>query len=989
MTTPIKNDLIYILHFEPAQQQAIPLLSVTPYCAHLLRNGSYSKLRPIKLQAIDNNEVELRPIDQTILEWLSFAQLHSDARSENHFLLQGSNGTKLLQQLLETQRCYWANTQQRALKLGSPRQASLEWVPAPGGLQQLRCRISGSHCTVLALTPPWYIDHDNQQVGSLITGLDSAVISSLLALPPLRPEQIKQVQAVLHKRLTNQTAKPTVIPTLQRKQRVKPAPLLRLTTIKILLKLPAQPNETMEITLPVAVLSFRYGEAQVNYGNPERQINYVYQDQLIQIARQIAQENAAFNELLTLGLKPLHYPLAQAEAMTAHYLEIAAPEDEQGFIKFSLEQIPELRTRGWQIQMDSRYPYHVVNDQNLEWYSNIELRADQHWFDLELGINVAGERINLLPLLVQLIQQQPQQLTPTALAQLSNDAKLLARLPDGRFLPVPVQRVRHILEVLTELYDTQALSKSNKLRLSKLRIAQLLELENAVADAAKWRWLGGEKLRRLGQQLKNFRHIEPAIIPAGFQTQLRAYQQEGLDWLQFLRQYDLAGVLADDMGLGKTVQTLAHLWIEKQSGRMQKPCLVIAPTSLMTNWLMEAARFTPDLSILVLQGANRKINFKVAKNYDVIVTTYPLLVRDQTFLTAQEYHLLILDEAHIIKNPRAKATQIVQLLQAKHRLCLTGTPLENNLGELWSLFNFLLPGLLGDAKQFQRLFRIPIEKYQDEGRQIALAKRIAPFLLRRTKQEVMQELPAKIEMIRPIELEEAQRDLYESIRLAMHERVAMAVQNKGLEQSQIIVLDALLKLRQICCDPRLLKLPSAQKITAPSAKLNALLEMLPSLVAEGRRILLFSQFTSMLALIEEEVIKLSIAYVKLTGQTIDRATPIARFQAGEIPLFLISLKAGGVGLNLTAADTVIHYDPWWNPAVEHQATDRAHRIGQDKTVFVYKLIAAGSVEERIVAMQARKQNLLSSLFIENSTNKSGLEAADLDFLFQPLHSITS
>lgn len=979
----IPSQLIYILHFTAAQEESVSSLSVSLYCAHTLKSGHFGKLRPFKEQQLEIEELQLTAIDKHILHWLNFTQRQ---QKEASISLQGNNGAKLLQQLIETERCFWANIQQTALKLGDPRVAQLEWATVPGGLQQLRCRISGAHCTILGLTPPWYVDHDQRTVGPVETGLAPAVITSLLALPALRPEQIKQVQQVLHKRLSqqNQLATAVVAPHQQRTQRLKPKAQLRLTTVKVLFKLYAEQTETIEISLPVAALSFQYGPVQVNYGAPERQLNYIQQEVLVQIPRQLAQEDAALKELQELGLRPLHYPLANSEEVAAHYLEMAAWDDEQGFINFSLQQLPILRARGWQIQLDARYPYHVVSE-NLEWYSHVDLRPDQHWFDLELGISVAGERINLLPLLVQLIQQQPNQLTPAALAQMPDDNKLLARLPDGRFLPVPIKRVRHILEVLTELYDTQALGRGNKLRLSKLRIAQLLELENAATDATKWRWLGNEKLHQLGQRLKNFKQIEHVNVPDGFRTELRPYQQEGINWLQFLRAYDLAGILADDMGLGKTVQALAHLWIEKQSGRMQQPCLVIAPTSLMSNWRMEAERFTPGLKILVLQGVNRKLNFQVAKNYDVILTTYPLLVRDKDFLVSQEYHILILDEAHIIKNSRAKASQIVQLLHAKHRLCLTGTPLENNLGELWSLFNFLLPGLLGDAKQFQRLFRIPIEKYQDSDRRESLVKRLAPFLLRRSKSEVVKDLPAKIEMIRSIELEDAQRDLYESIRLAMHERVAFAVQNRGLENSQIIVLDALLKLRQICCDPRLLKLPSAQKITATSAKLNALIDMLPNLVAEGRRILLFSQFTSMLELIELELNKLNINYVKLTGQTLDRATPINRFQACEVPLFLVSLKAGGVGLNLTAADTVIHYDPWWNPAVEHQATDRAHRIGQDKTVFVYKLIVAGSVEERILGMQTYKQQLLNGLFNENGSSNTSLGLQDLESLFKPLH----
>jgi SNF2 family DNA or RNA helicase len=309
--------------------------------------------------------------------------------------------------------------------------------------------------------------------------------------------------------------------------------------------------------------------------------------------------------------------------------------------------------------------------------------------------------------------------------------------------------------------------------------------------------------------------------------------------------------------------------------------------------------------------------------------------------------------------------------------------MENHLGELWSLFDLLLPGLLGEARRFRKLFRNPIERQGDDERRTALGRRVAPFLLRRDKGGVVAELPPKSEMVSEVELGGAQRDLYETIRVAVSAKVRREIERKGLARSHITVLDALLKLRQACCHPQLLKLDAAGKVH-DSAKLSLLMEMLPEMVEEGRRVLLFSQFTSMLALIEEAVKGAGIDYVKLTGRTRDRATPVEHFQNGEVPLFLISLKAGGTGLNLTAADTVIHYDPWWNPAVERQATDRAHRIGQDKPVFVYKLIARGTVEERIHEMQARKQALADALFAEGGKGAAALGAEDLEALFEPL-----
>jgi len=324
-------------------------------------------------------------------------------------------------------------------------------------------------------------------------------------------------------------------------------------------------------------------------------------------------------------------------------------------------------------------------------------------------------------------------------------------------------------------------------------------------------------------------------------------------------------------------------------------------------------------------------------------------------------------------------SQMARALRADSRLCLSGTPVENHLGELWSLFDFLQPGLLGDERHFQRLYRTPIEKNGDRARAASLSARLAPFLLRRTKDAVAKELPPKVEIVESITLDEKQRDFYDGVRLAMHQRILEVVREQGLARSQITILDALLKLRQVCCDPRLVNDEEA----VPSAKLEWLTTVLPELIAEGRRILLFSQFTSMLRLIEATVTALGIPYCQLTGETKDRTAVVQRFQSGEVPLFLISLKAGGTALNLTAADTVIHYDPWWNPAVEAQATDRAHRIGQTKSVFVYKLIAQDTVEERMLQLQADKRVLAEHLYTQKSASPTALNVEDLEMLLAP------
>jgi len=386
----------------------------------------------------------------------------------------------------------------------------------------------------------------------------------------------------------------------------------------------------------------------------------------------------------------------------------------------------------------------------------------------------------------------------------------------------------------------------------------------------------------------------------------------------------------------------------------------------------------------VLHGQDRHGRFAEVASADLVLTTYPLLSRDAGRLSEIAFHSVILDEAQNIKNPRAKAAHVVRRLKTDHRLCLTGTPLENHLGELWALFDFLMPGFLGDSETFRRVYRTPIENQGDGARQDVLARRVAPFMLRRTKQEVAADLPPKTEIVEPITFDPAQAELYESIRATVDRRVREAIARQGLGRSHITILDALLKLRQVCCDPRLLQLDQPGP-PPPSAKLARLLELLDELLDEGRRVLLFSQFTSMLALVEAELERRGIAYAKLTGQTRKRDEAIDCFRSGAVPLFLISLKAGGVGLNLPEADTVIHYDPWWNPAAEAQATDRAHRIGQTQPVFVYKLIVENSVEEKMLALQNRKRALAAGVYAgREGESLPALDAETLAALLAPI-----
>jgi superfamily II DNA or RNA helicase len=896
---------------------------------------------------------------------------------------KGKVGAILLQMLLAQEKLLWANSWQDManglvypLQAGPERRANLAWrdegrtaklgwsvEPAKGvnhpGADQVDY--------MLPTDPPWYVD--NLSCGPLELnrgGIDISVaeLQALVAQSPaLAGNDKKRVSQLLLAHGLQQLM-PLPQPLTQRlRGDVKPQPFLLLDSVQL-------PDVNGQRWHDFAVLSFDYDGQRVSFDPAQRVVRQVGDITEI-IERDAEAEAGALDTLHQLGFrKPATAPLnavvgAQQLESQAHWL------------RFAENDLDALSDSGWHLQKAPKYRYDVVPVD--DWYAEIDEPGDagKAWFELELGIVVNRERVPLLPVLVQLIRNAPTDFNPEVLAAHAEDDQMLATLPDGLRVALSWGRIKPILATLGELYFNEKIK--DKVRLSTLDAARLEDLAKGV----ELRWFGGEQLRETGRKLASFGSVKKVAPPASLQATLRDYQLDGLAWMQFLREYDLAGILADDMGLGKTVQTLAHILLEKESGRLTSPALVIAPTSLMTNWVEEAGRFAPGLKVLMLQGKERVDLFDQIDQADLVLTTYALLPRDEEKLREHHYHLVILDESHYIKNNRSKAAQTAGMLDARHRLCLTGTPLENHLGELWSQFHFLLPGLLGDEKTFNSQFRHPIERQDDPVRRMLLNRRIRPFLLRRTKDNVAKELPGKTEMVRKVELSGAQRDLYETVRLAMDKKVREEIDRKGVARSQIVILEALLKLRQVCCDPRLVKSLPAKKQPV-SAKLADLMQMVDDLLDEGRKILVFSQFTSMLGLIEQELDARNIPYAILTGETRDRSAQVAAFQQGAVPIFLISLKAGGVGLNLTAADTVIHYDPWWNPAAENQATDRAWRIGQDKPVFVYKLIAKGTLEEKIQQLQQKKSELAQSILAEGEAQKMALTQEDLQAIFAPL-----
>ena len=557
------------------------------------------------------------------------------------------------------------------------------------------------------------------------------------------------------------------------------------------------------------------------------------------------------------------------------------------------------------------------------------------------------------------------------------------RLDNGSYARVPGGNFAQLKTLLGMLDPSFRLNNTIATHLSLAQAISLARMSDPHILVKQ-----DKSVRQIRRMLDNFEGVKALKAGRNFKGKLRPYQEDGLGWLYFLHQFGFCGILADEMGLGKTVQTLALFQKLKEQAQRQKrklkPSLVIAPTSVITNWAYEARRFTPKLTVLLLHGPRRKDNFTLIEESDLVITSYALLRLDRYELEKYEFNYIVLDEAQLIKNFQAATTLAAKSLRSERRLALTGTPTENRPLELWSIMDFLMPGYLGTAEFFRNCLEKPIlEGGPTVPAAVYLKTRTRPFIMRRTKSQVEKELPAKVESILHVAMSDSQAELYSQVLSEVRQRVLEAVARKGVAGASVSILTALMRLRQVCNHPNSVKALCA----APgyeSGKFNLLKDLLQEALQAGRKILLFCQFIDMLAIIRRHLEKSGITYLYLDGATPKRQELIDRFNDDErIRLFLISLKAGGLGLNLTAADTVIIYDPWWNPAIENQAIDRAHRIGQRRTVNVYRLVTENSIEQKIMNLKKKKSALVEALINENGLSTLSLTKSEIENLFSP------
>ncbi|MGH9941509.1 MAG: SNF2-related protein [Pyrinomonadaceae bacterium] len=630
-------------------------------------------------------------------------------------------------------------------------------------------------------------------------------------------------------------------------------------------------------------------------------------------------------------------------------------------IDFLLRHVPKLASAGFEVFGEEELKSARVNRNRPTISFNVTSGID--WFDVRAVVQFGDTEV-LLAEVRRAVRRRER----------------FVKLADGTVGEIPpewLERYRHLFGLGAETgeHGGEGGEGGDALRFNAHHVTLLDQLLTDEGGAAA---RVDAEFKRRRERLRDFTGIKQQKPPKQFNGELRPYQQAGLDWLYFLREYNFGGCLADDMGTGKTVVTLAFLQSLKERGQLKRAALLVVPRSLVFNWEREAQRFAPRLRVLNHAGAERAGDVSEFDDCDLALTTYGVLLRDVEMLAHYEFEYLILDEAQAIKNPLAETAKAARSLRGRHRLTLTGTPVENNTLELWSQFAFLNPGLLGSADYFREEFAGPIERKGDEGAAQLLRKLVHPFILRRTKDQVAKELPPRTERLMLCEMEAAQRRLYEEKRDYYRALLLKLIEDEGIAKARFRVLEGLLRLRQICNHPRLVE----PRTKAGSAKFELLFETLETLHAEGHKALVFSQFVQMLKLVQTELKRRKLPFEYLDGKTKDRQGRVDQFQSDpSIPFFLISLRAGGVGLNLTAADYVIHIDPWWNPAVEMQATDRTHRIGQAKPVFVYKLIARDSVEEKIVELQERKRALATQLITTEGGFFKSLTAADIGALF--------
>ena len=905
------------------------------------------------------------------------------SRREGEYpFLDGEYGYEVLTKMLATGRAFFFHGRRLPLKLGEQAKGSLSWEALPQGKWRPAVVVAGDG-SGFATNPPVCIHGDGVLCSVLELGVPGRLGMRWLEAGPMSEAEVAGF--CLRAAKENPEVSFPVPGCVQLEDGAEA--VRKRVLLSVQQRVVASKREQEEVWIDLRDrlrlrVRFAYGKGVVEWDAADKAVSFRDDEGIKRVPRDGAWEKRILGLIRSWGF------------------EAESGASELGLFNFDSSVFSLGMGNSWRGVLEDTFAALDKGDWEVGFALGLrvdlagepDVYSDAHdlgdgWFSVDLGVRVEGRSVPLLPLLHRALRRERSRGMKGLMEWLGRESfAIRLDVEEGArtkfwLVSLPSELLRRIADHLYEILDARPFGADARARVNQWRLGELVAarlFEEGEQD-------GVSEIARLCERLGDGVDVKPRPAPRSMNARLRPYQEQGLGWLSVLGALAAGGVLADDMGLGKTLQAIAYMLDLKESGALAGGCLIVAPTSVVDNWQDELARFAPSLSVACHYGVDRMERWAEACAADVVLTSYAALWRDIDVLVTREWSLAALDEAQFIKNASSRTSLAARALRAERRLCLTGTPIENRLEDIWPLFDFVLPGFLGDEGTFRmrvaRNLREEGESGFAEELRERLRKRLAPFVLRRRKEDVLADLPEKTEVELSVRMTQAQAEFYESYRKEASLGIRRELATGGLAGARVLILSRLLRLRQICCDPRLLEQGRETGLgEGDSAKLASLLELVEELLERGSRALVFSQFTSMLELIGEAFEERGWSYLKLTGDTRDRGDLVRRFQSGECPLFLVSLRAGGAGLNLTAADCVIHYDPWWNPAVERQATDRAHRIGQQKPVFVYKLIADESIEAKILHLQREKSALVEGLLSAGDVERIELDEGTLEYL---------
>ena len=940
---------------------------------------SSALLGDIKTVLQPSVQIKLDALDRKIVMGLA---MRSTRRNET-VVLSGLDSFELLRTIIKTRHAFWARSKEPALSLGDDVPGGLIWLDQEEGTVRPHCQTAGGSARALATTPPAYFDPTANQIGGLSLKGPASAFARWISAQPMTLEAAHKWFLKLKQ---DYPEAPVPSPPEMDMDSFKGQPRATLTIQQRTSVFKESAAETKLLPLSQTVgleLSFAYGAATFKWDD-EREKTAVHQGgKVVSIQRDAVFENEIVERLAAIGILP--------EASASSF-GLLALNSRKFLFPQELDKTFDQYLKNDFLRFTQTYNVDLIDAIRLleeDFTSGIEIELKSNpdaTFKLSAQDPQSKQPVDLVQLLQIYLKTLPEMPLEQLLRQVGKQTFTLVENDTRRPIAIPGSQVAPLLSTLVEIV---ARSDSAGARPDHIPLRQAVQLamQNHENDSGHYEDIVPRALVEYimawnRQPVPEATTSEKPAVPAsGFKATLRAYQATGVAWLSRVISSGYGAILADEMGLGKTVQTLAL--IISQTGAT-KPSLLVAPSSLLSTWLDEAKKFTPSLKACVQHGKDRETESTVLAAYDLVITSYALLHRDAEMYSNMDWNGIVLDEAHFIKNNRTKTYQAIEQMTSEWRLCLTGTPVENRLSDLFSLFQFIVPGYLGRVSDWRSATDKSTPNALSDDAMAQLKKEIAPFILRRTKEEVLTELPPKTEALAPVELRAEEREAYDIILAAADKTIRDEIERRGFAQSSITILNCLMRLRQCCCDPELIDSFAEKEVhktagNAHSTKTEYLLRWLPELLAEDHKVLIFSSFAQYLKKLSQAFEEAGHNHSLLIGSTVDRDKEIRKFRQGENSIFLLSLKAGGVGLTLTEADTVIHCDPWWNPAAEEQASARIHRIGQQKPVFIYKLVAEGTIESRILEMQEEKRALADRLLSQDQEAWS-LDPATLEEL---------